>query len=461
MSIGGIAGQAALGVTSVRGSQTVSSQAEKKLPPQLQQALNKGLMKRLPITFQPFTRQQIRDWSYLFPYEQQSVLSLLLYLANLTDAQLADLFREIVQLEEKMGVRSWQFSTEEQTILNASLLARSPYYQDWRKAVQKVFDSAEEHRDKERRNDAEGKRLILMEIPARLPLDPRKAWQKWEGVGRPLKLQSVSPTAPFSLAETLIRSSQAREGSGLLEIMAERPNVSSAETWIIDAGDNLVEAALKGIPSGVSTPPATLISYQRLAAFRENFSHQINTIQKDLADADAVYARLRQTDVTPWCPPEVASEPVIREFLRSLYLSGNGALIYANSFVEWGASEAFRRARPSVVVAQFGVRSKPKPFTSVAIFENQDQINPLPAVDDLPGSALDAQVMALYIWLAASRYDEYQRNTVCLCIAASLAEVYVVAPKEFSLLLESKPVTIDDLRNTVIEWIAAGQRIAS
>jgi hypothetical protein len=32
-----------------------------------------------------------------------------------------------------MGVRNWQFSTEEQTILNASLLARSPYYQDWRK----------------------------------------------------------------------------------------------------------------------------------------------------------------------------------------------------------------------------------------------------------------------------------------------------------------------------------------
>ena len=31
------------------------------------------------------------------------------------------LFREVVLVEEKMGVRNWQFSTEEQTILNASL----------------------------------------------------------------------------------------------------------------------------------------------------------------------------------------------------------------------------------------------------------------------------------------------------------------------------------------------------
>jgi hypothetical protein len=42
---------------------------------------------------------------------------------------------------------------------------------------------------------------------------------------------------------------------------------------------------------------------------------------------------------------------------------------------------------------------------------------PLAAVDDLPGSALDAVVLARYVWLAASRYDEYRRNTVCVCMA--------------------------------------------
>jgi hypothetical protein len=177
-------------------------------------------------------------------------------------------------------------------------------------------------------------------------------------------------------------------------------------------------------------------------------------MQKDLSAADTVYDRLRKLDVTPWCPPEVAGVPVIREYLRSLYLSGNGALIYGNSFVEWGASEAFRRARPDFLAARFGVRSRPKPFTSVAVFENPDQINPLPAVDDLPGSALDAQVLALYVWLAANRYDEYRTNTACVCLAESLSEAYVIAPPEFDLFRQVQPVPFDRFRAVVADWLS-------
>ncbi len=164
--------------------------------------------------------------------------------------------------------------------------------------------------------------------------------------------------------------------------------------------------------------------------------------------------RLRKVDVTPWCPPEVASQPAIREFLRSLFLSGNGAVIFGNSFVEWAASEALRRARPSFLAAQFGVRSKPKPFTGVAVFDNPDQINPLPAVDDLPGSAVDAEMLALYVWLAALRFEEYQRSTVCVCLAESLSEAYVVAPQEFALGHETAPVTLDRLAAALRAWLA-------
>jgi hypothetical protein len=222
----------------------------------------------------------------------------------------------------------------------------------------------------------------------------------------------------------------------------------------VDAGTGLVDCALQQEPSAAGAPTATLLSHERLATFRQNFSREVNTMRKDLADADAVFDHLRKADVTPWCPAEVASAPVIREFLRTLYLSGNGALIYGNSFVEWSSSEAFRRARPSFLMAQFGVRSKPKPFTSVAVFENPDEVNPLPAVDDLPGSALDAQELALYVWLAASRYDEYRRNTVCLCMAENLSEAYVVAPPEFALWRETEPVPLNRLRAALIHWLA-------
>src|SRR5208283_1121303 len=432
----------------------VTTQVQEKLPEKLQEALDKGLLKRLPITFQPVTRQQLRDWDVLFPYERQSILRLLLYLASLNEQQLAELFREVVQLEEKMGVRNWQFSTEEQTILNASLLARSSYYQEWRKAVQKVFDAAEQHASVETSGETGGNRLILMTMPQVLPLDRAKVWERWQGMGRPVRLDLAMSRETQSAAESLLHAGSAGEGGGLLEVVSRRPNASSADCWVLDAGSKLVDCALQQAASGTGAPTATLLSNERLATLRQNFSREVNSIRKDLADADALYDRLRKADITAWCPAEVAQVPVVREFLRSLYLSGNGALIFSNSFVEWSAAEAFRRARPSFVMAQFGVRSKPKPFTSVAVFDNPDEVNPLPAVDDLPGSALDAQVLALYVWLAASRYDDYRRNTVCLCIAESLSEAYVIAPPEFALWHEAEPVSLDRLRTTLTQWLA-------
>jgi hypothetical protein len=195
------------------------------------------------------------------------------------------------------------------------------------------------------------------------------------------------------------------------------------------------------------------MSNGRLDNYRQNFSHEMNTMRKDLADADAVFDRLRKVEVEAWCPPEVAANPAIREFVRSLYLTGNGAVIFGNSFVEWAASEAFRRARPSFLAAQFGVRSKPKPFTGVAVFDNPDMVNPLPAVDDLPGSAVDAQMLALYVWLAASRYQEYRHATVCICLAESISQAYVVAPPEFGLWQEKEPISFDRLRHALRTWI--------
>jgi hypothetical protein len=163
---------------------------------------------------------------------------------------------------------------------------------------------------------------------------------------------------------------------------------------------------------------------------------------------------LRKTDVLPLCPPEVASDPAIQEFVRALFLSGNGALIFGNSFVEWAASEVIRRARPRFLAVRFGVRSKPKPFTSVAVFENPDRVNPLPSVDDEAGSATDAQILAAYIWYSALRYEEYRRSTVCICLAGSLSEAYVVAPPDFALGQTPGPISIDVMAESLRTWIA-------
>ncbi len=430
---------------------------EEKLPEDLQDALKKGLLKRLPLTFLPFVNQQLHEWNHLFPSERQSVERLLRYVAGLDPEQSAGLFRDVVELEEKMGVRHWEFSTTEQTIQNSSLLARSPYFQDWRRAVQAVFDAADRHALKANGTPVKsGNRLVLLDIPQSLPVDAASVWRRWQGIGRPLKLDLAPAGERHSPFEFLLSGTPSPAGGrsgGLLDAARSRPGASPADTWIVDAGSGLVDHLVEAGPSASAIPTATLLSYWRLDRYRQSFSHEMNTMRKDLADADAVFDHLRKVEVTPWCPPEVAAEPAVREFLRSLFLTGNGAVIFGNSFVEWASSEAFRRARPSFLAAQFGIRSKPKPFTGVAVFDNPDQVNPLPATDDLPGSAVDAQMLALYVWLAAYRYPEYQRSTVCVCLAESLAQAYVVAPQEFALGQVTEPVPLDQLGAALCRWM--------
>ena len=428
------------------------------MPGDIQDALSKGLLKRIPLTFLPFVNQQLNQWVNLFPNERQATERLLLYVASLNEEQSTALFHEVVELEEKMGVRNWQFSTTEQTIQNSSQLASSPYFQHWRQAVQAVFDAADAHvREANNASAKSGNRLVLLDIPQPLQVDAASVWQRWQGIGRPVQLDLGLTGEHNSALELLLAGTPNPAGlrsGGLLDLARSRPEAAPADVWVVDAGRSLVDALLAPETAGTAASGAILLSNGRLDLYRQSFSHEMNTMRKDLADADAVFDRLRKVDVTPWCPPEVAADPAIREFLRSLYLTGNGAVIFGNSFVEWAASEAFRRARPSFLAAQFGVRSKPKPFTGVAVFDNPDQVNPLPAIDDLPGSAVDARMLALYVWLAAYRYPEYQRSTVCVCVAESLSQAYVVAPPEFGLWKETEPVPLGRLAGALRAWMA-------
>ncbi len=420
----------------------------------LQNALNNGVLKRLPLTFLPFVNEQLQKWQYLFPNEQRSVQRLLLYVDSLSVQQSSALFKRVVQLEDKMEVRHWQFSTTEQTIQNSSELARSPYFLDWRRAVQDVFETVDQ-RALETKVPSP-KRLVLLGIPRPLSVNPVTVWRRWQGIGKPLNLEMGSSGDSLDPFESLLAGIPFHENdaSDSLLINPSQRELSSADNWVIDAGSRAVEAVLKRTPHYLASPNSILLSYQRLVSYRENFSHEMNTMRKDLADADAVFDRLRKVDVTQWSPPEVSADPAIREFVRSLYLTGNGAVIFGNSFVEWGASEAFRRARPSFLAAKFGVRAKPKPFTGVAVFDNPDEVNPAPSVDDLPGSATDAEMLALYIWLAAQRYDEYQRSTVCVCLAESISQAYIVAPPEFTATFNVDVASLLQLSAALAAWVS-------
>jgi hypothetical protein len=422
--------------------------------------LNKKISRQLPLTFQPYFNQQVHSWDKLFPYERQYVLKVLAYLDQLSPHERSQLFAPIRELEEKMGVKHWDFSVREQTLENASQLARSPYFQQWRHAEEDVFiqiDRGMAEEDRKKHSAGAPRRLILMIYPACLPFDADTLWKKWPpGKGNVLKFEPGSSGDERKFIEGLFgKMGKADEqgSGGLLKSVAERSNGTFADVWALDAGTDLSDFMLAAGPKDGSVPGVTVLSFERLKNLREEFLKQVNTMSHSLSSADQIYNQLRKEDVSDYCPPEVKDTPLIREFVRSLFMNGNGASVSGNPFVQWGASEAFRRARPSVLIGYFGTRNKPKPFTSVAVFVNQSIASPLPAVKDLPGSALDTEILSYYLWLSSTRYSEYQ-NALTVCLAESIKLAYVSGPADNPLQGQTEPLTLPRISSALSQWLS-------
>lgn len=424
-------------------------------PASVRKAIEGNLIERLPLTFQPFLNQEIRQWEFKFPYEQKYFECLVAFLENLPPDQFEELFRGVRQIESTMGIDRRQFSKEGQTMREASILTRSPHYLSWRQEINRVFEQINRSAfaDEETRS-ANLNRLILLVFPSAIPVDPQRVAKRWAG-SRLIRLDwgtDGAPRRPF--LEMILKGSGAdgKPGHGFLEEYAGKPGRSFADLWVLEPGTSL-RNMLDGLRSAPEGPArAVLLSFDRLKPFREGVLENIKSMQRDISDADALYKRLRALDVSEWCPPEVRQVPAVREFIRALFLTGNGSPLFSNAFVEWGAVEAMAHARPTVVVAEFGLRDKPKPFTSVAVFENQERATPEPPVPDPEGSAVDAVMLAYYIWLGAGRYAEYQR-VACLCLFENAPYVLVTGTREFPLWKEEEPVQPDRIAALLRAWL--------
>jgi hypothetical protein len=380
----------------------------------------RGLVDRLPVTMRPALNQQLSQWSLLFPFEQNRVASFMKGIETFSPSGLGAVTAPLWALEKKMGVKNWNFSEANDTIENASQLARSEYYSEWRREVQKVFDTVNAAAQSPAPTPAERTRLILLILPRNLPVSLQSVWRQWDPRGHEIKISGDSER----LCELALQGQP-----DLATLAAQQGGVESSDLWLIDA-----EAKLRSMISNVSPIAASSLGYAALKQFRDRFLAELNQAPKDIQATDEIIAKLRLESWDGWglWPEEIANQPRLRKFVIDLFLSGNGALIFSNAFVEWAVAEALRRARPRTIVARFGMRSKPKPFTSIAIFENQQRVSSLPDVDDPENSAVDAVSLARYAWLAASRYPE-QQQTLCICVSEHCDSAYAILPAGKSL----------------------------
>lgn len=393
------------------------------------------IVERLPLTLQPSFNEQLSQWQMLFPFEQKQVEGFLRAADSLTPAELAKVTTQLRTIEAKMGVAHWNFSRNINSMENSGQLARSEYFRAWRSAVKEVFAEIESRRWSTEVETPMGNRLIVIVLPSCLPFDSATAWDLWQEQGRAITIEGDARLV-FELF---------LDGNGSADI----PNSQAvtSDGWLIDTGEKGAGASQTG-----EVNFSHRLNWNTLHGFREKFLADLNTIPRDTHTASETIKALRVQDWSAYWPPELTAQVRLKNFMVELFLSGNGSLIFSNAFVQWASSEALRRARPKLLIARFGVRTKPKPFTGIAIFENQEKVSTAPNVDDPENSAIDAGILARYVWLSALRYPEYER-AVCVCVAERANAAWIVAPRGSELENAHGSFRPEALHRAFSDWL--------
>jgi hypothetical protein len=383
------------------------------------------LVRRLPPTFGPALNDQLRQSKLLFPAERRQLQAQLDWLSHLPHDEFGRLFAPLLEIESRMDLR-WDSSAAGMSVREVGILARSPLYPQWRAEVERIFGKidAEAGQHDELQNLP---RLLVSVLPPGFSLkDQPKDQPLWpdlsaQGTWLPLDRPFREILPPFVAA---------------LAKRACPPALEPDErTWVFECDTRF---------SGLAG--ATVLSWADLAALRREFLRRLNAVQRDLRSVDQTSDDLRRIDINRLVGPAIAENPRVREFVRSLLLSGNGSLVFNNSFVQWGASEAFRRAQPQVLIAAFGIRQKLKPFSSAVLFEDQNRSNPAPDEEDPAGSLIDALMLSKYVYLAVQRVVRRPERTLTIMAACDVNRVLLLGP--------AKPAAAESLTAFALRWLA-------
>lgn len=389
------------------------------MSPTLKKLVESGLFDRIPPTFSTFFFQQIKDWETLFPAERAYFERLFTLLERLPAEDFDRLFSPLRRLEIRMGVNASNWPRRSFTLAHVDFLNRNAHYAEWRSEVARIFSHVDPILEEEVRRRGRP-RLSLVVSPAEIPVGPDRLWTRLKG--RRVRLDS-----PLEAA--------AHFGS-LLAAGEPRPY----ERWLVQAATMFR-----------ADPPVVDLDYEGLARYRSRLMESVRQIVEweRIRGPRELGARLRELKILA-NEGQVAADPILAEFTRSILLAGNGTLLINNTFAEWASVQAIRRARPTVVFVCFGIRNKLKPFSSLLIYTDQDKANPIPTQADMLGTYVDLEIFYQYIWQEFQKYAEYQNNTVHIFGADGFDELLVIAPRDFAIPESMSP---DQLAAAAREWL--------
>ncbi len=405
-----------------------------------------AVLTRLPRTFLVSNLIELKKWQTLFDAERAYFRELMKLLGVLSGPEFDKVFGSLNRFEARTGCDAIPEGSPEDFQARAlAHLQRSGSYSAWRAEIQKVFDVIEPRVESRLYSGERGPRVVMVLYGEGIAIEREKMWQRFRqaAVSLPLDLQGAENSAPFLEALFTGLPVSRREGQAsspsdaipptLFHLRRESQNVSPLDQWIIEAGSGL-HALCEG-PSGkvAASPCATGLSYDRLRAYRERLSDTIDSkVRSGVRGPLELAAFLGTLQVKPQEGVSLFYDEVVLNFIRDIFLAGSGTLIINNTFVEWGAIQALKRAQPRFLVARFGVRDKMKPFSSLLLFSKPRPTDQIPNLQDPLGSFVDVELLSYYIWLNAEKGPPYRDNTLYLLLAEGVDEMLAVRPSSWT-----------------------------
>jgi hypothetical protein len=400
---------------------------------------HRDLLARLPVTLRAFTGIEAEKWPTFFAPEKAYLTA---FVESLSGAEADGLFGGVARVETEAGCPQVK-ETDPHRLQEAtqSLLRRQGLLPRWRHEIDQVFQTLQPRIDA-RLFPADGpRRVVVILYSEGIAIQREKLWTRLRGLGVrvPLRLEGATASEPF------LRGLFAASGRGHL---FSPFRLGPEEAWVVEAGESLHALC------GEGTACATGLSYERLRPYREMLARSLyKRVLEGVSGPQELAAYVRGLDLEP---PEGAllhADTVMRAFARDVLLGGNGTLLVNNTFVEWSAVQALRRAQPRLLVARFGVRDKMKPFSSLLLYSSPRPTDQVPILEDPLGSFVDVEQLSYYVWLSAEKSAAYRGKTLYLLLAEGVDEMLAIRPGPPAG--DMGAVTLSEVSARMAQWLGA------
>ena len=409
---------------------------------------HRELLARLPVTLRAFIGIEAEKWPTFFAPEKAYLTALL---ENLAGTEAEALFAGVSRLETEAGCRDVR-ETDPRRLQDATqlLLRRHGLLPRWRQEIDLVFQTLQPRIEEGLFPADAPRRVVVILYGQGIAIQRDKLWARLRGLGTrvPLRLEGATASEPF------LRGLFAADPSrGLFSPLRLGPE----EAWIVEAGESL-----HALCDARTTGP-TGLSYARLRAYRETLARSLyKKVLGGVSGPQELAAYVRGLDLAP---PEGAllhADAVVQAFVRDALLGGNGTLLVNNTFVEWSAVQALRRAQPRLLVARFGVRDKMKPFSSLLLYSSPRPTDQIPILEDPFGSFVDVEQLSYYVWLNAEKTAAYRGKTLYLLLAEGVDEMLAIRPHPTAGAAGDVPAaTLPEVSATMAGWLGVADASAA